>query len=504
MTTSSEATCVIDNDSSSSCALAALTPGVRTKIYPNNATATRCVLSHLPRSTAENNKNPYFFQVQRGRNGQEQKVVLHFQGGGLCRSHEHCSSAGDNGDVLLRPVLVRNGIYDTNNELNPFRDWTQIAILYCTGDMHLGNAVSNDVGPIDGEPFSFHGRQNVQAVLDYLFQHLPHPQRLLIHGCSAGSTGVMYWSHVILSHYVENASQLEEKEEEEEKVDYDDKSVAPIMAVIMDGNVGAFRDNLHSQMVERYHICSTDFGWTQDEVQACQTGSFVTFHAQQKSQALHRHVPFAYISYKYDTRLFQSSCFNGLVCSQKQLYARMQKAVLDLTVFDDDDDDNDYTNNNVLSYWLNGEGHCTVSNNQVYELHNNDNQGSNDPSLLEFVWSLVTYDDDNNSINNQTIRSSCIVDENPKNMGDDFDFSCHPVLANAEFRVPVDDDDDDDDDAFPTATLVPTTTPLSITTLSPTAFVPTAWSSSGKGGEVGGGLFVLGLQWLLVCMLLSL
>ena len=84
----------------------------------------------------------YYFMV---RKGDPEKVVLYFQGGGACWDAYTCSNPIDSVEpnFYYKSILPRftnnEGIFSPDNPENPVKDWTIVAIPYCTGDVHLGN-----------------------------------------------------------------------------------------------------------------------------------------------------------------------------------------------------------------------------------------------------------------------------------------------------------------------------------------------------------------------------
>ena len=86
-----------------------------------------------------------------------------------------------------------DGIFDTDNEDNPLRDWNAIYIPYCTGDVHAGDATDVDVPGI-GAPAgqSFVGYRNIGLYLDRIIPTFPSVTKVLLTGSSAGGVGVAY------------------------------------------------------------------------------------------------------------------------------------------------------------------------------------------------------------------------------------------------------------------------------------------------------------------------
>ena len=61
---------------------------------------------------------------------------------------------------MPRSSRWRAGISDFQNAENPFADWYQVFIPYCTGDVHWGNNTETYV-PEMGDPITIHHRGKV-------------------------------------------------------------------------------------------------------------------------------------------------------------------------------------------------------------------------------------------------------------------------------------------------------------------------------------------------------
>lgn len=153
---------------------------------------------------------PFGFAVYKGRTD---RVVVDFIGGGACWNAVTCSL---NDDLQIFSDTVDNvlnaaengqiaGIYQHDNPDNPFADWTHVVIPYCTGDVHWGDAVTT-YPPLGSEPaitINHKGGVNARAVLDWVYEHLTAPDKIMVTGCSAGSYGSIMWSPHIMQQYPE-------------------------------------------------------------------------------------------------------------------------------------------------------------------------------------------------------------------------------------------------------------------------------------------------------------
>ncbi len=147
---------------------------------------------------------PFRFFV---RGGTVNKVVIDFGGGGACWDEVTCSVAGAifqeeapdfdtiNGALALGAL---GGMYNADEEQNPFKDWYLVHIPYCTGDIHWGNTthVYNDDLTIEHK-----GNINAQTVLSWIEDQFEAPSELFVTGCSAGSYGAILHSASLADQY---------------------------------------------------------------------------------------------------------------------------------------------------------------------------------------------------------------------------------------------------------------------------------------------------------------
>jgi hypothetical protein len=114
------------------------------------------------------------------------KVVLFFMGGGACFSPETCSFTDGTYTVTAEGFTSegpQTGIFDFDNPDNPFRDYSFVFVPYCTGDVHIGNAV-HDYG--DGLVVNHVGYVNATAGMDYVVENYPDASEVFVTGSSAG------------------------------------------------------------------------------------------------------------------------------------------------------------------------------------------------------------------------------------------------------------------------------------------------------------------------------
>jgi len=83
------------------------------------------------------------------KKGNSDNLIVHFQGGGACWNDYTCANP-----LVLYPFMVyyfprisewffkalfSHGIMAIDLDENTFKDWNIVYILYCTGDLHIGN-----------------------------------------------------------------------------------------------------------------------------------------------------------------------------------------------------------------------------------------------------------------------------------------------------------------------------------------------------------------------------
>jgi hypothetical protein len=130
-------------------------------------------------------------------NPDSDKLFIYFEGGGACFSALTCSlnlsSYGQASFSGFANGGGQGGIFDSENEANPLRDWNVVYIPYCTGDVHAGNAMDSDVpGLTAPKGQSFVGYRNVGLYLERIVPTFRNVSKVLVTGSSAGGFGATY------------------------------------------------------------------------------------------------------------------------------------------------------------------------------------------------------------------------------------------------------------------------------------------------------------------------
>ncbi len=140
------------------------------------------------------------------REGDPNKIIINFMGGGACWSGTNCIESRTNytySDIsvaLAAPQFLTSqmtGVIDDNWEDNPFKDWTMVFLPYTTADLHWGSNNKEYIGndPDTGEETTvtvYHrGFDNFLFVLNYLKENYPTTDvtDVFVTGQSAGAYG---------------------------------------------------------------------------------------------------------------------------------------------------------------------------------------------------------------------------------------------------------------------------------------------------------------------------
>ena len=136
------------------------------------------------------------------RLGTENRVLINFMGGGF--SIDQDSAQRDEEFYYHRSnhdEFIRLGI-TSQDERNPFRDWTMIVLPYSTADFHVGTGEFPYVD-INGENAVLHhsGFRNFSLMMETVYGMIGTPDTVLITGWSAGGFGTAMLADSILGEY---------------------------------------------------------------------------------------------------------------------------------------------------------------------------------------------------------------------------------------------------------------------------------------------------------------
>lgn len=170
-----------------------------------------CAFDQLPNpATGELMDNSFRFYFKQGKS---KNLLVFFNGGGACWDYATCVASLAPSEVPgARPsynpsIHTANspedtgGIFDDNNQENPFKDWSKVFIPYCSGDIHVGTGeeMYSDVdSPVTGLAgpsilVKHHGFDNFLAVREWLKTDFTAAnkkvKKLFVTGSSAGGYG---------------------------------------------------------------------------------------------------------------------------------------------------------------------------------------------------------------------------------------------------------------------------------------------------------------------------
>ena len=132
------------------------------------------------------------------------KLFIYFEGGGACANPGFCDlnpvnvnqqflSGGESAVaslvILDQPQApTGDGIFDLTNKDNPYKDWNQVYIPYCTGDVHFGAAPEGKIDGVTGTQM-FVGAKNTQLIIARVAATFADTDRFIAGGSSAGGYG---------------------------------------------------------------------------------------------------------------------------------------------------------------------------------------------------------------------------------------------------------------------------------------------------------------------------
>jgi Pectinacetylesterase len=136
------------------------------------------------------------------------RVVIDLQGGGVCIFESDCDGVPASLFEATDDTQPTSGDMSTDPSVNPFADWTQMFLPYCTQDVHIGGGTQSIFPSITVNRF---GAINVRAALRYLRDSLwptlqettpegyrPDQLTVVFGGESAGGFGAAYNYHYVL------------------------------------------------------------------------------------------------------------------------------------------------------------------------------------------------------------------------------------------------------------------------------------------------------------------
>ncbi len=140
------------------------------------------------------------------RKGTENKLLIHFFGGGVSLFGEMDEQNGSEEEffystTVLQDVVVQLGIFSEGEE-NPFRDWSFLAIPYATGDFHIGQSSYSWIDEEGQEVTVQHrGYTNYRELMERIRPYLGTPDALVLTGSSAGGFAASLLADDLLEYF---------------------------------------------------------------------------------------------------------------------------------------------------------------------------------------------------------------------------------------------------------------------------------------------------------------
>lgn len=318
----------------------------------------------------------YRFQVIRGSSTD---LLIHFQGGGAC--WDSIAIIGGLCTTLASPVEPR-GILDRGNAVNPYRNYTVLSVLYCSGDVHIGARSWSYF--FDTVSVKQRGQKNFLSVWSYLQGMVKSRQlgdakgkfkSVVLSGSSAGALGVQFWSGFLLQrlHYTK-------------------------AAVIVDSLAGLFPHAALKPLLKLYGVCSYVGSLTLTSAplaSLCQRSQLTIQAVLLSTMRTFSTVPFSFLQSKEDA--VQISFFDGVDLTQG-----LSSGVLDGPSFYIATQSFLESYNaapNWVIYWVNGDTHEFLTQRWFFEadtmhsgassfrrrLSSTDNSSTSAPPLM-CVW----------------------------------------------------------------------------------------------------------------------
>lgn len=155
------------------------------------------------------NGEAYAFHV---RKADPARLMIFFNGGGACWNERTCDPDDDPtyridaGAASGNDPRAYDGVFALDNPDNPFAEWSQVFVSYCTGDVHLG-AADAEFTRENGSAFTVHyaGRANADAALSYVYRNFDKPAHVVVAGGSAGALASPVYAAVVARHYPDAA-----------------------------------------------------------------------------------------------------------------------------------------------------------------------------------------------------------------------------------------------------------------------------------------------------------
>lgn len=129
-------------------------------------------------------------------------LLVVVEGGGACWDAATCGIGTGSTSISegRSPDNDRNGVFDLENENNPFKDWSMVFVPYCTADIHWGDLTTQYS---DTLTIHHNGYNNLMAVLSWVGATFEEPETVFITGESAGAYGARLFAANAMENYAD-------------------------------------------------------------------------------------------------------------------------------------------------------------------------------------------------------------------------------------------------------------------------------------------------------------
>lgn len=317
--------CLVSNGDA--CSISDMPVGETTMVLAPEGSEATCIFG-----------TQYGIQVIPGESNE--KLLFYFQGGGAC--WDRASTAAGMCTTDISPN-ANAGVFDKGNEANPFKDYTVVHALYCSGDVYSGNVTQNYKHL--GKPVIQKGVANAKFAINWALQQGFGDgtlENLVVMGCSAGSVGAQMWADTLLTSFP-----------------------AKNVAVVPDSYAGLFPKDSVGPLMKNYGVCDTDL-IAPALKPSCYAGSLDIQHVVESHIASYERSPFAYIQSKVDA--VQQSFYiavglttrgESAVITPASFYAGVNEIFIGYNKFP-----------NFITYLVDGPMHCFTNMDVMYEADN--------------------------------------------------------------------------------------------------------------------------------------
>lgn len=252
--------CQISSDNS--CSISTMPEGETTMVLAPEGSDATCIFG-----------TQYGIQVIPGAS---EKLLFYFQGGGAC--WDKASTVAGLCTTEISPN-ANAGVFDKGNDDNPFKDYTIVHALYCSGDVYSGNVTQGY--KYQGNPVIQKGVANARFAINWAMEQAfggsdGTLENLVVMGCSAGSIGAQMWADILLSSFP-----------------------AKTVAVVPDSYAGLFPEDSVGPLMKSYGVCDTELIDSALKP-SCYAGSLDIQHVVESHIASYKRSPFAFIQSKVD------------------------------------------------------------------------------------------------------------------------------------------------------------------------------------------------------------